>query len=175
MSSGAIHDEHPFVPPPELRDPVRRLRGRLVAPVTIFTAGDDPDGWTGLTVSSLVVAEGDPPLLYSLLGPTTDLVERIAQTGRFLVHVCEAGHRRTADVFAGLEPSPGGLFAGRQVTQTGHGPLLGGFRATAGCTVVSSREESFNLLVTARIDDVGTDEVRDPLTYFRGGYRRLGE
>ena len=175
MRSGAIHDEHPFVPPPEQRDPVRRLRGRLVAPVTIFTAGNDPEGWTSLTVSSLVVAEGDPPLLYCLLGPTTDLVERIAQTERFLVHVCESGHRRIADVFAGLEPSPGGLFAGRQVTQTDHGPLLGGFLATAGCTVVGRREESYNVLVTARIDEVGTDEVRDPLTYFRGGYRRLGE
>ena len=175
VSSGAIHDEHPFVPPPEQRDPVRRLRGRLVAPVTIITAGNDPGTWTGLTVSSLVVAEGDPPLVYCLLGPATDLVERIAETDRFLVHVCEAEHRRIADVFAGSEPSPGGLFAGRQVTQTDHGPMLDGFRATAACSVVNGREESFNVLVTARIDGVSTDEVSDPLTYFRGGYRRLGQ
>ncbi len=173
MSSGAIHDEHPFIPPPEQRDPVRRLRGRLVAPVTIITAGDEPASWTGLTVSSLVVAEGRPALLYFLLGPTTDLFERIAGTDRFLIHVCEMEHRRLADVFAGLEPSPGGLFAGRDVIQTDHGPLLAGFRATAGCSVVSGREESFNVLVTARIDEVSTDEVVDPLTYFRGGYRRL--
>lgn len=174
MSSGAIHDEHPFTLPPEQRDPVRRLRGRLVAPVTILTAGSEPGDWTGLTVSSLVVAEGDPPLIYCLLGPTTDLVERIASTRRFLVHVCEAGHRRVADVFAGLEPSPGGMFAGHPAAQTDHGPLLAGFRATAGCTVLSQREESFTVLVTARIDEVSADDVTDPLAYFRGGYRRLG-
>jgi hypothetical protein len=82
-------------------------------------------------------------------------------------------HRRLADVFAGLEPSPGGLFAGRSATQTAYGPLLSGFKATAGCTVLSGREESFTVLVTARIDEVSTDEMTDPLAYFRGGYRRL--
>ncbi len=53
-SHGEIHDEHPFVTPPEQRDPARRLRGRLAAPVTILTAGRDRNR-TGLTVSSLVV------------------------------------------------------------------------------------------------------------------------
>ena len=132
MSSGAIHDEHPFVPPPEQRDPVRLLRGRLVAPVTIFTAGDDPAGWTGLTVSSLVVAEGDPPLLYCLLGPTTDLVERIAQTDRFLVHVCEIrspSHRRRLRRF-GAEP-------GRAVRRPPGDPD----RSTARCSTASGRPQ----------------------------------
>ncbi|CAN5435750.1 MAG: flavin reductase family protein [Acidimicrobiia bacterium] len=175
MTPGAIHEEHPFRPPPEQRDPVRRLRGRLVAPVTIITAGTDEAAWTGLTVSSLVVSEGSPPLVYCLFGPTTDLIERIAETERFLVHVCEAEHRRLADVFAGIEPSPGGMFAGRKATQTDHGPRLEGFPATAGCTVVSGREESYNVLVTARIDEVSADELTDPLTYFRGGYRTLGD
>lgn len=173
MTPGAIHEEHPFLPPPEQRDPVRRLRGRLAAPVCIITAGDDESSWTGLTVSSLVVAEGDPPLVYWLLGPATDLIDRITPTGRFLVHVCGWEHRRLADVFAGLEPSPGGMFAGRPAIQTDHGPRLEGFHGTAGCTVLSAREESYNVLVTARIDDVSTDELIDPLTYFRGGYRRL--
>jgi hypothetical protein len=43
--------EPPFAVPPERRDPVRRLRGRLVAPVTVWTAGRPPGG-AGLTVSS---------------------------------------------------------------------------------------------------------------------------
>ena len=58
--TGEIHEgEHPFHPPEGERDPVRRMRGRLAAPVTIITAGDDV-GRSGLTVSSLMLAEGDP-------------------------------------------------------------------------------------------------------------------
>ena len=48
-----IHSGHPFadgVP----RDPVRQLRGRLVSPVTLWTAGD-ADRRAGLTVSSTEV------------------------------------------------------------------------------------------------------------------------
>ena len=58
--TGEIHEgEHPFIRPEADRDPVRRFRGRLVAPVTIVTAGDDV-GRAGLTVSSLMLAEGEP-------------------------------------------------------------------------------------------------------------------
>jgi hypothetical protein len=45
----------PFAVPPERRSPARRLRGRLVAPVTVWTAGHPPGG-AGLTVSSVLVA-----------------------------------------------------------------------------------------------------------------------
>jgi 3-hydroxy-9,10-secoandrosta-1,3,5(10)-triene-9,17-dione monooxygenase reductase component len=43
MASGQepirIGGQPPFAVPPERRDPTRRLRGRLVAPVTVWTAG----------------------------------------------------------------------------------------------------------------------------------------
>jgi hypothetical protein len=38
-----IGGQHPFATPPELRSPARRLRGRLLAPVTVWTAGT-PEG-----------------------------------------------------------------------------------------------------------------------------------
>ena len=54
-----IGGQPPFAVPAGRRDPTRRLRGRLVAPVTIWTAGRPPGG-AGLTVSSILVAEGQP-------------------------------------------------------------------------------------------------------------------
>jgi 3-hydroxy-9,10-secoandrosta-1,3,5(10)-triene-9,17-dione monooxygenase reductase component len=62
-----IGGQPPFAVPPERRDPTRRLRGRLVAPVTVWTAGRPPGG-AGLTVSSVLVAEGDPARLAWLHG-----------------------------------------------------------------------------------------------------------
>jgi flavin reductase (DIM6/NTAB) family NADH-FMN oxidoreductase RutF len=172
MDQGQIHDEHPFATPAEQRDPVRQLRGRLAVPVTVVTAGHG-DQRTGLTVSSLVVAEGDPALVYCLLGPATDLLEAIEDTERFVVHVVSQGHREVADVFAGLRPSPGGLFAGRTVTATPYGPQLDGFGTYALCSLVEAREESYSVLVAGRIDEVVLEDLVDPLVYFRGAYRRL--
>ena len=54
-----ISSEHPFLPPEQDRDPVRRLRGRLISPVTLWTAADGIDR-AGLTVGSTVIADGDP-------------------------------------------------------------------------------------------------------------------
>ena len=54
--------------------------------MTVVTAGAG-DHRTGLTVSSLVVAEGEPSRIYFLLGSTTDLFYGLEETGdeRFLV------------------------------------------------------------------------------------------
>lgn len=174
MSAGGhIHEEHPFTTPPELRDPVRQLRGRLAVPVTIITAGSGGER-TGLTVSSLVAAEGDPGLVYCLLGPDTNLLAAIETTGKFVVHVCETRHRDMSDVFAEIRPNPGGLFAGHPYEDTEYGPLLDGFESYALCSLVSTREESYSTLVAAQVDAVNVHDLTDPLTYFRGRYRRLG-
>ena len=49
--------------------PVRRLRGRLAAPVTLWTA----PGPAGLTVSSTLVADGEPGRLLGLIDEECDL------------------------------------------------------------------------------------------------------
>jgi hypothetical protein len=51
-----IHSSDPFATPEQDKSPVRRLRGRLASAVTLWTA----PGPAGLTVSSMLVADGDP-------------------------------------------------------------------------------------------------------------------
>ena len=172
MTPGEIHSEHPFVPPPAERDPIRRFRGRLVAPVTIVTAGR-PERRTGLTISSLVVAEGEPGRLFFLVGPATDLFAAIEETGRFAVHVAGREHRQLADRFAGTRPSPGGLFAGLDYTDGVWGPLLAGFGTTALCRLETVTETAYHMLVEAVVEHLEVHELAEPLAYFRGSYRRL--
>ena len=169
---GGIHEEHPFVPVAADRDPARRLRGRLAAPVAIVTAGDEDDR-VGLTVSSLVVAEGDPALVYMLIGVTTDLWYALEETGRFVVHIAGAGQRALADVFAGVRPAPGGPFFGLDTEQSAYGPVIRSMANRAFCSLVGGREESHSLLVSGTIDQVELSDIDDPLTYFRGRYRSL--
>ena len=61
-----IHDTHPFAASGQPRRPLRRFRGRLPAPVTIW-ATYTPRGPVGLTVSSVAVADGEPATLRRVL------------------------------------------------------------------------------------------------------------
>ena len=169
---GGVHDEHPFRDPPELRDPVRRFRGRLAAPVTIVTAGSGSDR-AGLTVASIVVAEGEPPLVYFLLSATTDLHGAIVASGGFVVHVVPEDGRVAADVFAGIRPSPGGVFSGLDVEDGPRGPMIGRFPNRAHCALVSLREESYSVLVAGAVEQIDVTDIDDPLVWFRGRYLTL--
>jgi flavin reductase (DIM6/NTAB) family NADH-FMN oxidoreductase RutF len=174
MSGGHIHDEHPFATPPDLRDPARRLRGRLASGVTLLTAGG-PDARAGLTVSSLLVAEGEPSRLVVLVGEATDLWFAIEQSGSFVLHLLGVGDRELSDRFAGVRPSPGGLFAGLDVEDGPWGPTIDNLGTRAHCRLERSVETGFHRLVTGLIDQIDLDDRGEPLVYYRGRYRRLGD
>lgn len=171
MEQGGIHDEHPFAAPMGLRDPVRRFRGRLTSPVTIVTAGGPADR-AGLTVSSLVVAEGEPAHVHFLCGTATDLWDAVTGTGAFVVHILEGTHRALSERFAGVRPSPGGPFAGLDVVDTEYGPELAEIGTRAYCRYQGHRDEAMHALVHGRIERVVLHDLRDPLRYFRGEYGR---
>lgn len=167
-----IHGDNPFVDDPDSRDPVRRFRGRLSAPVTIVTAGDD-DTRTGLTVSSLVVIEGEPGRVEVVVGPTTDLWDAVGSTGRFVIHVCTDDDRALTEVFAGLRPSPGGMFAGLEVSPSDWGPVIDRLTNRAYCSLQDRGEVAYSGLVSGTVDRVELADLSTPLVYFRGKYQTL--
>lgn len=169
-----IHDDHPFQDPPNERDPVRQFRGRLVAPVTVVTAGPE-DSRAGLTVSSLMVAEGDPASVVAIIGPTTDLWDQIDSTEAFVVHILDNGQRENGDVFAGIRPRPGGPFAGLDVSQSSWGPVLDVLPNRLFCRLIASRALPFHQLIEGRVEKAEVGDLQDPATYFRGSYRRLDQ
>lgn len=166
-----IHDDNPFLDDPDSRDPIRRFRGRLGAPVTIVTAGEE--NRVGLTVSSLFVVEGEPGWIEAVVGPTSDLWDVIEQTGRFVVHICRDRHRTLAEVFAGIRPNPGGVFAGTALTASEWGPILDDVGDRAFCTLADRRELGYSGMVSGRVDRVEVGDLDDPLLYFRGNFRSL--
>ena len=167
-----IHGEHPFRTPPELREPVRRLRGRLASPVTIWTSGGE-GAYTGLTVSSALVVEGETSSIFGLVGPLTDLWDALEATRTFVVHVLPATEKTLADRFAGLRPSPGGLFADANVSASKWGPVLADLPDRVYCRVTGWTEPGFQRLVAGAIERIEMEELDDPLVYFRGRYRQL--
>ena len=168
MSSG----DNPFTTPPEFRDPARRLRGRLASPVTLWTAGER-DARAGLTVSSIVVAEGEPPIVLGLINTLTDLFDALQETGAFVVHVLARHQRRLAERFAGAFPSPGGHFAEKEWEQSKWGPVLTVVADRACCRLASVEEVGYHTLVRGTVERVDVGDAVDPLIYLRGGFRRL--
>lgn len=166
-----IHSGNPFEVPVDKRDPVRRLRGRLVAPVTVVTARHERPA--GLTVSSFFVVEGEIPRAAALVGPGSDFLTAAEASGAFLAHVLRDKDRAVAEVFAGLRPSPGGMFAALTVEETEWGPRLVEAADWAGCRVDEVRPLGDQFLVVGVIEELSVSELSNPLVYFRGAYRRL--
>ena len=166
-----IHSDHPFLEPEPDRDPVRRLRGRLGGAVTLWTAGGD-DHPAGLTVSSLMVAGGDPARVLALVDPDSDLHDRLRSTGRAVVQLLGWEHRDLADAFAGTAPAPGGPFRMAVFGPTAWGPLLQDATTWAGVSLESVSDVGWSALVTCTVDEVTVGEDLPPLVHRRGRYLR---
>jgi 3-hydroxy-9,10-secoandrosta-1,3,5(10)-triene-9,17-dione monooxygenase reductase component len=178
MASGQepirVGSQPPFAVPSERRDPARRLRGRLVAPVTVWTAGRLPGG-AGLTVSSVLVAEGQPARLLGLIDPTSAFWEAAQQTGAFVVQVLGVGDRVLAERFSQVRPPIRGPFDGLQVAESPWGPVLGGSRPRAACRLAGSTPLGYAELVEGVIEQLELADLEDPLAYLHGRYRSVGD
>lgn len=116
-----IHDSHPFEGGTPRR-PLRRFRGRLPAPVTIWAAR--PEAPAGLTVSSVLVADGEPGEVVGLIDPASDLYDALLETRAWAVSLLSYEDRQLSDAMAGLAPAPGGPFRLARWRATDWGPVL---------------------------------------------------
>ena len=163
-----IHSEHPFVPPEGERDPLRRLRGLLPAPVTVWAAGEGSER-RGLTVSSLIVAAGEPARVLGLVDEESDLWSPPPAT--VTVNVLAEGHGYLADAFAGTAPAPGGPFTQGEWSDSEWGPVLSGSAGWIGARLVPEppRHVGWGLLLECIVEHVepGSEEA---LLHVRGRY-----
>lgn len=167
-----IHSEHPFLGPQSERDPVRRLRGRLGGTVTLWTCGSGPSR-AGLTVSSLMLANGSPAHALALVDPDSDFASAVETAGRTVVQLLEWPHRDLADAFAGVAPAPGGVFTLGSWQDTQWGPRLEGVSAWAGLLLAGKpRDVGWSLLVDTIVEHIEIGEESWPLVHRRGRYER---
>jgi len=168
VASVTIHSEHPFLPPRDQRNLVRQLRGRLPAPVTIVSTGAGADRF-GLTVSSILVVNGDPASVLLMVDPESDLGMGLTVGAGIAVSLLTADDGPLADAFAGLAPAPGGPFTLASWTDTEFGPVRAG-AGWLGARVTDTRPLGWSVQVTARIERI---ELADApaLIHQHGRYR----
>ncbi len=160
---------HPFVPPEPERDPVRRFRGRLPAPVTVVAAGQGRER-AGLTVSSVVIVDGPQPRVVIFVDPDSDLGAAVEPQTALTVSLLVDGDQFLADAFAGLAPAPGGLFGLGAWRDTSWGPVLCD-RSWLGARVEHVRGLGYAMEAVALIEHVQI-HGDEGLVHLRGRYRR---
>lgn len=166
-----IHNSHPFMPSPEQRNPLRRLRGQLPAPVSIWTSTDGArrEGWT---ISSLLVADGDPGEFVALVNEDADWWDMFRETGKATVNVLGQGQGWVSEVFARMAPSPGGPFRTGEWSEAEFGPRLTGAAAWAEVSLVDKDPAyaGWGLLVRARIEHIDFADDVPALQHLAGRY-----
>jgi flavin reductase (DIM6/NTAB) family NADH-FMN oxidoreductase RutF len=166
-----IHQTHPFADPEP--DPARRFRGRLGGAVTLWTAGAGADR-AGLTLTSVLVALGEPVRLLGLVDPDSDLALAVEETGRAVVQLLSWEDRDLAEGFAGTAPAPGGVFRQATFVDTDWGPRLESAKTWVGVRLESAVDVGWSRLLTCVVEQLEVGEETDPLLHRRGRYVRLG-
>ncbi len=155
---------------------MRRLRGRVAAPVTLWMARTESGGAAGLTVSSVLVADGEPGHLVALVDPDADLYAALLVSRVAAVSLLGWRHTALADAFAGVAPAPGGAYRLGEWRETDWGPVLADTDAWAGCRMTGPepRALGWGMLVELAVERVETTEdIGAPMVYRRGRYVEL--
>lgn len=183
----SIHSEHPFATGGPDRNPLRRLRGRLPSPVSVWTAGSGR-ARVGWTLSSFLVADGvlestlrgdEPAQVIGVLDEDSALADLLTSTSAasLVVNLLGWSHRALADAFAGVAPAPGGAFRLGRWHDSSWGPVLSDAPAWLGARVEGPLEHAgWGLLVRAVVEqvEIGTAADDGMLTHLGGRYRPVG-
>jgi hypothetical protein len=145
----------------------------MPAPVSIWASGSG-SARRGLTVSSVLIADGQPGHVLGLIDADSDFWGSAPQT--CVVNVLGAEHRYLADAFAGTAPAPGGPFTLGEWTDSEWGPILGGSAGWIGVRLDDPDPTAvgWGLLVRGVIERVEVGDA-DALIHLRGRYRAPGD
>ena len=174
-SGVTIHHSHPFAVGEQDRNPLRRFRGRMTSPVSIWaaTAHGTRAGWT---LSSFLVADGDPGEVIGLIDEESPLADVLAESPTLTISLLGWGQRALADAFAGVAPAPGGPFALSNWQDTDWGPVLENSLGWIGARLKADPDHAgWGLLLRAVVErvEIQSDAADDLLCYVRGRYRSL--
>jgi flavin reductase (DIM6/NTAB) family NADH-FMN oxidoreductase RutF len=170
-----IHHSHPFAVGEQDRNQLRRFRGRMVSPVSIWAAAANGTraGWT---LSSFLVADGDPGEVIGLIDEESPLADVLAETPTLTINLLGWGQRALADAFAGVAPAPGGPFTLSTWQDTDWGPVLETSLGWIGARLNPDPDHAgWGLLLRAVVErvEIQSDPADDLLCYVRGRYRSL--
>ncbi|WP_322797127.1 flavin reductase family protein [Tepidiforma sp.] len=150
--------------------------GSWASGVTVVTT--ELDGLVyGITVSSFSSLSVDPLLVLVSLADTNQLPRLIERSGRFAISILASDQAPVSQYFAisGREPAPAfdpSIDVERWVTGA---PLIKGALAQLDCELHAALPGGDHTITIGRVVAARSNPEKQPLIYFRRGYRSLAE
>lgn len=149
----------------------RHVLGHFTTGVAVITA-DGPRGPAGMVVSSFTSVSLEPPMVAFLPDKSSTSWPEIQSAGSFCVNILGAGQadvvkqfaRKGGDKYENVtwHPAPSGS------------PVLDGVMAWIDCDLVQTFESGDHYIAIGRVRQLDASGT-EPLVFFQGGYKQLGE
>ena len=130
------------------------------------------DGPSGCTLNALTSLSLEPPLLLACFDLTARTLAAIRSSGRFCVNILASDQEHVSRRFAS-KAEMAEKFADVDHRIEDGVPILDGLLASIVCTVYDELEGGDHAIVIGRPVGGHTDLDRQPLLFFRSGYREL--
>ncbi len=146
--------------------------GHFATGVAVITTRDVDGKPYGLTANALCSVSLDPPLFLVCVAKGSESHPAFARAGIFAVNILGRGHE---DLSRRFGVSGGDKFDGvsHRAGSTG-APILDGVLGVVECRVVAVHDAGDHTIYLGEIRHLEAAEG-EPLLFFRGEYRRLGE
>jgi flavin reductase (DIM6/NTAB) family NADH-FMN oxidoreductase RutF len=154
-------------------DDFKGALGSWAAGVTVVTTRD-ADQVYGLTVSSFSSLSIDPLLVLVCIQNSNVLADMAQRAGKFGVSILAQGQEDISTYFAksGREPVASYSEFAMEERKTGS-PLVAGAIAQLDCELHQALPGGDHSILVGRVVDVVFDPDKEPLIYYRRGYRKL--
>jgi flavin reductase (DIM6/NTAB) family NADH-FMN oxidoreductase RutF len=127
-----------------------------------------------MTASAFSSLSLDPTLVLVCIDRSTETLAAIQASGRFNVNILSAEQEHLSRTFAAKEtPQAHGLTVVDHRIGASGVPLINGSLAYFECRVVEQYGGGDHVIFVGEVESAGLGGSEDPLTYFRGKYRRL--
>ncbi len=154
------------------RTELRRVMGFFATGVTVITTRDLDGRPYGLTANAVCSVSLDPPLLLVCVDKGAESHPAFVRSRLFAINILGLGHEDLSRRFA---VSGGDKFVDVPFRSGITGlPLLEGVLAAVECRVVDVYEAGDHTIFIGEVEGLEAAEG-DPLLFFRGKYRRLGD
>ena len=153
--------------------------GRFGSGVTVVTIAGDEDH--GMTASAFCSLSLDPPLVLVCVKNGNATHGKLLESKGFAINILGAAQKDLSNRFGGWGfPEDQDKWADLNITrgEASGAPLLAGAMAHLDCTLYGTREGGDHTIFIGQVEAAtafGERDELEPLVYFAGGYRGIGE
>ena len=150
----------------------RQCLGKFATGITVITCCDAEGNPCGITANSFSSVSLDPPLILWNIAKVSNSLDAYLDAAHFAINVLSSEQREVSNHFAQSDHT---LFDNVDFELSDRNvPLLPGTIATFECRTHQIHDCGDHYIIIGEVEDFSANE-QEPLLFFGGDYRHLGE